>query len=100
MAVAGRQRAAGVLDWEPQKLAYVAVYDRLLRRRPRLQPQARGWPDTDRRSGRTDQPLTDRFGNSLVDLRDPAAVERYARTRKLPPRDNVADIDSPPEAAR
>ena len=86
MALAGRERAAAVLDWEPQKRAYVGVYHRLLRRGsvPSEQDDAKAWPAVDRRSRGVDGPLTDRFGNPLVDLRDRDVVRKYVRTRQLP----------------
>lgn len=93
MAVAGRQRAAAVLDWEPQKRAYLGVYEALSRRvkkagSPVETPEAvKAWPAIDRRQRPVEGTLTDRFGNALVDLRDRAAVERYVRTRELPPGD-------------
>jgi glycosyltransferase involved in cell wall biosynthesis len=81
MAVAGRERAAAVLDWEPQKRAYVGVYDRLMHRAP--EGVDHGWPHIDRRTARATGPLTDRFGNPLVDLRNRSAVEQYVRSREL-----------------
>jgi glycosyltransferase involved in cell wall biosynthesis len=82
MAVAGRQRAAAVLDWEPQRAAYVRVYDRLLRGTGVDRSAERRWPHVDRRK-RDSGELRDRFGHPLVDLRKPDAVERYVRTRKV-----------------
>jgi hypothetical protein len=93
MALAGRQRAAAVLDWEPQKRAYVGVYDTLSQASPGSASAVRAsqtrtmiaWPQVDRRQHAAEGPLTDRFGNPLVDLRDQDAVEKYVRTRELPP---------------
>jgi glycosyltransferase involved in cell wall biosynthesis len=82
MAVAGRERAAAVLDWEPQKRAYVGVYDQLLRGAP-SPASTPAWPHVDRRLVELDRPLVDRFGNQLVDLRDRGAVEHYVRTRRV-----------------
>ena len=87
MAVCGRQRAAAVLDWRPQERAYVRVYDQLLGRVP--VDATATWPDVDRRAGSATRPasgrrpLADRWGNRLLDLRDPAALDRFARTRRL-----------------
>jgi glycosyltransferase involved in cell wall biosynthesis len=81
MAVVGRQRAAAVLDWEPQKRAYVGVYDRLFGRRRSSEPKQ--WPDVDRRARSGDAPLVDRWGNPMVDLRDADSLSRYVRTRVL-----------------
>lgn len=83
MAVAGRQRAAAVLDWEPQRAAYVGVYDKLLRAGPSDPARADAWPRVDRRKRHVGE-LRDRFGNPLVDLRNPKAVDRYVRTREIP----------------
>jgi glycosyltransferase involved in cell wall biosynthesis len=105
MALAGRQRAAAVLDWEPQKRAYVGVYDALSRRSPKsyslttAAEAAKAWPDVDRRTRPVEGTLTDRFGNPLVDLRDQAAVERYVRTREIPPTDaTTPKPDAKPDA--
>jgi len=104
MAMAGRQRAAAVLDWEPQKRAYVGVYDALSQASTGTGSTARtpqaaiAWPQVDRRKRSADGPLTDRFGNPLVDLRDQDAVEQYVRTRELPPAPEPGPIpgDEPP----
>ncbi len=104
MAIAGRRRASAVLDWEPQRRAYVEVYDRLAGRRTTRAPSGssssgllssdllssgllsagtsssgNSWPDVDRR--RTARPLVDQWGNRIVDLRDPIALDRFVRTR-------------------
>ena len=83
MAVAGRQRAAAVLDWEPQRAAYVGVYDKLMRGGSAVGSRDDAWPRVDRRK-RDAGELRDRFGNPLVDLRNPRAVDRYVRTREIP----------------
>jgi glycosyltransferase involved in cell wall biosynthesis len=71
-AVAGRRRAAAELDWQPQRVRYVGVFDRLLgvsRDAPAL-PAA---PVADR--------TVDDWGNELVDLDDEAALAAYVRDR-------------------
>jgi hypothetical protein len=70
-----------VLDWRPQERAYVRVYDELLGRASVAASPV--WPDADRRARSVSRPLFDRWGNRLVDLRDPAAVDRFARTRRV-----------------
>ncbi|HXR41326.1 MAG TPA: glycosyltransferase, partial [Acidothermaceae bacterium] len=84
MAIAGRQRAADVLDWEPQRASYVGVYDKLLRGSSSgdKSPQTPQWPDVDRRV-QDSKSLVDRFGNRMVDLRRPNVVNRFVRTRRL-----------------
>ncbi len=82
MAVAGRQRAAAVLDWEPQRAAYIKVFDQLMRSEQPDRSRDEAWPRVDRRKREAGE-LRDRFGNPLVDLRNPHAVERYVRTRKV-----------------
>jgi hypothetical protein len=71
-----------VLDWEPQRAAYVGVFDRLTRGTVADRSDERRWPHVDRRK-RDSGELRDRFGNPLVDLRNPDAVQRYVRTRKV-----------------
>ena len=98
MAVAGRQRAAAVLDWEPQRAAYVGVYDKLMRGGVAPSSDDEGWPRVDRRKREASE-LRDRFGNPLVDLRNPTAVDRYVRTREIPNEQGKsgtsADVDKP-----
>jgi glycosyltransferase involved in cell wall biosynthesis len=82
MAVDGRMRASAVLDWVPQKRAYVEVFDRLTGRPVKPRSEAT-WPAVDRRRRNADGPLVDEWGNQLVDLRDPASLEGFARTREV-----------------
>ena len=67
MGAYGRRRAVAELDWEPQKRAYVAAFDRLLGTvRPESDP---GWPAVDRRRSATGERLVNVWGQELVDLR-------------------------------
>jgi glycosyltransferase involved in cell wall biosynthesis len=85
MGIAARERATAELDWVPQRRRYVAVYDRLLGiDRPAAEPDH--WPDTERRQADTPPDrLTNRWGQQLIDLRSPAALERHIRDRTAPP---------------
>ena len=84
MAVAGRRRASAMLDWEPQKQAYVGVFDRLLGiTRPPAPPRG------ERRRGPDTGPPKDRWGHQLVDLRDPAALRGFALDRGIPASDRA-----------
>jgi len=84
MAAAARARAAAVLDWEPQKRAYVSVYDRLFAvERPRV--AAPTWPEIDRRSEATTGPLLDSWGHPLLDLRGARDVRTYLRPQPSAP---------------
>ena len=76
MARVGRERAAAVLDWEPQKRAYVGVYHRLLGGQEQRPDGHDRWPAIDRRRRETAGPLVDRWGNPMVDLRDRGALDR------------------------
>lgn len=79
MAVAGRRRAAELLDWEPQKRAYVGVFDALLGiARPPAPPRG------ERRRGPSAGPPKDEWGHQLVDLREPAALRAFALDRGIP----------------
>jgi glycosyltransferase involved in cell wall biosynthesis len=80
MAVAARTRAAGVLDWEPQRRAYVGVYDELLG--VVAGGDADSWPVVDRRTLPKDGPLLDAWGNELVDLRGGRHLTRYLKSRR------------------
>jgi glycosyltransferase involved in cell wall biosynthesis len=84
MAVAARYRAETELDWAPQRRKYVGVFDRLFAVPGRVEPGR--WPRAERRDEEPPEPddaLTDRWGHRLVDLRDPAVLRRFARTRSL-----------------
>ena len=84
MAVAARQRAAGELDWAPQRRRYVGVFDRLFAVPGRVEGGA--WPRTDRReAGAPEEKLVDQWGRRLVDLRDPTALRHFVRYRTLEP---------------
>lgn len=75
MAVAGRHRAESLLDWQPQREAYVSVYDKLLdfasepSVRPVVAPSA----------------VTDEWGHHMIDLSDPGQVRAFALRRRLAP---------------
>lgn len=77
MARYARERVAQHLDWSPQSRAYVSVFDRLLQ--VGRADRAADWPHVDRRRGT--RPPVDAWGNALVDLRRPEAVERFVRSR-------------------
>lgn len=77
MAQQARERVAQHLDWEPQSRAYVSVYDGLFG--VSREPDGESWPRVDRRQ--RSQPPVDSWGNPLVDLRNPDAVQRFVRTR-------------------
>ena len=84
MAAAVRARAAAVLDWEPQKRAYVSVYDKLFGiERP--QAAAPTWPEVDRRTDAAKGPLLDSWGNPLLDLRGARDVRQYLRPQPSAP---------------
>ena len=67
MGVAARRRAVETLDWQPQRRAYVRVYDDL------LGLPTREWPDRPR-------PAVEP-GSRLGDTDDPGALRYFARTR-------------------
>jgi glycosyltransferase involved in cell wall biosynthesis len=71
MAVGGRRRAESVLDWQPQRAAYIAVFDRLLDfvSNPFTAQQV------DLAGG------TDEWGHLIVNLADPAERQAFARRR-------------------
>ena len=79
MARYARLRVAQQLDWEPQAQAYVSVFDRIFGV-SRQSPTA-AWPRVDRRH--RSRPPVDAWGNSLVDLRNPDAVEDFVRSRGI-----------------
>jgi glycosyltransferase involved in cell wall biosynthesis len=88
MAAAARARAAAVLDWEPQKRAYVGVYDGIFGiERPRVGVPT--WPDVDRRADAATGPLLDSWGNPLLDLRATRDVTHYLR-----PQPTAPDVES------
>lgn len=73
LALAARQRVSAELDWYPQSVAYVGVFDRV----------------TGRTSPLLQRPIPvpgqgpDQWGRTLVDLDDPAALNAFVRTRAL-----------------
>ena len=71
MAVAGRRRAESVLDWQPQRQEYVAVYDRLL--------NFTSIPISVLQVNSADG--TDEWGHHVVNLADPAEFRAFARER-------------------
>jgi glycosyltransferase involved in cell wall biosynthesis len=79
MALAGRRRAEQVLDWQPQRRAYVGVFDRLFGRRsaPPLPAAAR----PDRVTDRATNGATDQWGHRLVDVADDDALRSFATDR-------------------
>lgn len=70
MAVAGRRRAEQVLDWQPQRRAYVSVFDKLTGRTSALPSPA------ELTAGGTDE-----WGHQLVDVTDDAALRSFAIDR-------------------
>lgn len=70
MAVAGRRRAEQVLDWQPQKVAYVSVFDALTGRTSTVDE-----PPALPAAG------TDEWGHDLVDVTDEAALRSFATDR-------------------
>lgn len=74
MAVAGRRRAESVLDWQPQRRAYVAAYDRVLgfASTPFSEPEA------DSADG------ADEWGHRMISLADPGELRTFARQRSRP----------------
>ncbi|HLT61176.1 MAG TPA: hypothetical protein VK020_08290, partial [Microlunatus sp.] len=69
------------LDWRPQSTAYVALYDRLLRRAERDLPPAPVEDDPER--VRPD-PTFDELGRRYVDLDDETELRRFIRERSTP----------------
>jgi hypothetical protein len=78
LAVAGRRRAETVLDWAPQRAAYLSVFDALT---GHVSP-----PPADIVS---DESLAETLGGPLLDVTDEAAIRAFAKTRRLPSRDEV-----------
>ena len=74
MALAARRRAESVLDWQPQRRAYVAVYDRLLDFASTPFPS----PEPDPADG------TDEWGHRMINLADPEEFRTFARQRSRP----------------
>ena len=72
-----RQRVAAELDWEPQSRAYVSVFDRLFNV---ARTYGTSWPAVDRRK-RDVGSGSDPKGRRRIDLRDSAAVRRFAGQR-------------------
>ncbi|HEX5496883.1 MAG TPA: glycosyltransferase family 4 protein, partial [Mycobacteriales bacterium] len=91
MGVAARHRAVRELDWEPQRRRYVEVYDRLFGLASRRWPDPGARPDrpdagsdsgSDSASDAGSEAVPGGWGRPLVDLADPAALRRFARTRR------------------
>jgi glycosyltransferase involved in cell wall biosynthesis len=98
MALAARARAAAVLDWEPQRRAYVGVFTHLIGTPPPRKKEL-SWPAVDRRRAVKPGPLVDSFGNRLVDLRGHHELALYVPLRRLPenspaPSAGEADVDA------
>jgi glycosyltransferase involved in cell wall biosynthesis len=73
MAVAGRRRAEAVLDWAPQRAAYVGVFDGLTGQVSPAPAEIIG-----------DVALAEQLGGTLVDVNDERALRAFARNRSLP----------------
>lgn len=73
MALAGRRRAEAVLDWAPQRRAYVAVFDGLT-----------GQVSPAPADVVVSSLLAAELGGELVDISDDDAIRRFAPTRQLP----------------
>jgi nanoRNase/pAp phosphatase (c-di-AMP/oligoRNAs hydrolase) len=98
MAVQARLRAAAELDWRPQAMAYVGVYDQLLGVGGDRRAAAGVWPAVERRSD--DVAPRDRDGSPLVDLRNREELQRFVRSRRLPaPASEIVPDTSPEEPA-
>jgi glycosyltransferase involved in cell wall biosynthesis len=74
LAVQARERVATHLDWHPQSVAYVGVFDQVTGAistplPPRQVPEGAG---------------TDEWGRPLVDVTDQFALEDFVRTRRVP----------------
>ncbi|HEY0871324.1 MAG TPA: glycosyltransferase family 4 protein [Acidothermaceae bacterium] len=82
MAVQARLRAAAELDWRPQAIAYVGVYDQLLGYSGDGRRKSDAWPAVERRSD--DVAPHDRDGKPLVDLRGGADLQHFVRNRRIP----------------
>jgi glycosyltransferase involved in cell wall biosynthesis len=80
MAVQARLRAAAELDWRPQAMAYVGVYDQLLGVGGDQRAAAGMWPAVERRSD--DVAPRNRAGSPLVDLRNREELQRFVRNRR------------------
>jgi glycosyltransferase involved in cell wall biosynthesis len=81
-----RARCARDLDWRPQAVAYVGVFDRLTGARDadaaRREAQVRAWPTLDRRfTGLAPAAAPAVAGRRVIDLRDPESFERFLRSR-------------------
>jgi glycosyltransferase involved in cell wall biosynthesis len=74
MAVAGRRRAETVLDWQPQRRAYVAVYDRVLNFTSTPPPA----PEAASADG------TDEWGHRMINVIDTDELRAFARLRSRP----------------
>jgi glycosyltransferase involved in cell wall biosynthesis len=100
MAVQARLRAAAELDWRPQAIAYVGVYDRLLGFGGDRRGDAGAWPGVERRGD--DVAPRDHDGKRLVDLRDSEELQRFVRRRQLgsPAPDDQEPDDQEPGAAQ
>lgn len=81
LGLRARRRVSAELDWRPQSTAYVALYDRLLRRAERDLPPAPVEDDPER--VRPD-PTFDELGRRYVDLDDETELRRFIRERSTP----------------
>jgi hypothetical protein len=78
LAVAGRRRAETVLDWAPQRAAYLSVFDALT-----------GHDSPAPADIVSDESLAETLGGPLLDVTDEAAIRAFAKSRRLPSRDEV-----------
>jgi hypothetical protein len=73
LGLAGRRRAETVLDWAPQRAAYLGVYDAIT-----------GQVSPEPVDEVLDEPLAEALGGALVDVSDDAVVRAFARDRCAP----------------
>jgi glycosyltransferase involved in cell wall biosynthesis len=85
MAVAGRRRAEQVLDWAPQRSAYVGVFDELFKRTA-SKPEIIGQPGAESRAAAMKPAGDVRWLGSLVDVTNDAEIRAFAKTwpKQLP----------------
>lgn len=69
LSLAARDRAVAELDWRPQSIAYVQVFDSLLERRSPLPEDAPAYD------------VLDPWGREYVDLEAPGVLESFVRAR-------------------
>jgi glycosyltransferase involved in cell wall biosynthesis len=83
MSRAARARCARELDWRPQALAYVGVFDALIRGvTARADSPAVEWPAVERRAAaRAEAVPPVVHGLRVIDLRDGTSFERFLRSR-------------------